>query len=64
MSGDDGANICSEWAWTLWDVTLPLKDADRSQPLKLAVRAVDGAYNCQPEVGHIRAGLWCRVACC
>lgn len=42
--------VRSEWAWTLWDVTLPLQKADRSKPLQLAVRAVDAAYNAQPEV--------------
>ena len=31
---------------------MPVKDADRSRPLQLAVRAVDGAYNTQPEVGN------------
>jgi Mo-co oxidoreductase dimerisation domain len=47
----------SEWAWTLWEVALPLAKADRSQPLQLAVRAVDAAYNAQPEVG-----LLCRMS--
>lgn len=41
---------CSAWAWTLWEVELPLKDADRTKPLEVAVRAIDGAYNTQPEV--------------
>lgn len=39
----------SAWAWTLWEVVLDLKDADRSKPLEVAVRAIDGAYNAQPE---------------
>lgn len=46
--------LCSEWAWTLWTATLPLKGADRSKPLQLAVRAIDAAYNAQPEVGDQR----------
>jgi sulfite oxidase len=58
----------SEWAWTLWDVTLPLEKADRSKPLQLAVRAVDAAYNAQPEsaapIWNLRGVLcnsWHRV---
>lgn len=46
-----GRFLCSQWAWTLWSVTLPLEGADRSKPLQLACRAVDQAYNAQPEVG-------------
>jgi len=45
----------SAWAWTLWEATIPLAGADRSQPLEVAVRAVDGSYNTQPEEA---APLW------
>ena len=54
-------SACSEWAWTLWDVTLPLEKADRSKPLQLAVRAVDAAYNAQPEVPLKCKFLRCRA---
>ena len=54
-------SACSEWAWTLWDVTLPLEKADRSRPLQLAVRAVDAAYNAQPEVSLKCKFLRCRA---
>ena len=55
--------VRSEWAWTLWDVTLPLKKADRSKPLQLAVRAVDAAYNAQPEVTSLckTCGAGCNL---
>lgn len=48
--GNECNTGCSAWAWTLWEVELPLKDADRTKPLEVAVRAIDGAYNAQPEV--------------
>ncbi len=46
----DGVCACSAWAWTLWEAAIPIQGADRSQPLEIAVRAVDGSYNTQPEV--------------
>lgn len=58
----------SAWAWTLWEASLPLKDADRSKPLEVAVRAIDGSYNTQPEdcapIWNVRGVLnnsWHRV---
>ncbi len=36
------------WAWTLWRATVPLRGGHEG-PLRLVCKAVDGAYNTQPE---------------
>jgi sulfite oxidase len=36
------------WAWTLWEVTLPLPEG-HTGPVELACKATDAAYNTQPE---------------
>ncbi|KAK9836142.1 hypothetical protein WJX81_004420 [Elliptochloris bilobata] len=36
------------WAWTLWKATVPLPQGTEG-PLRLVCKAVDGAYNTQPE---------------
>ena len=42
---------CREWAWTLWEVTVPLQDGagELGSSVQLAVRAVDAQYNSQPD---------------
>ena len=40
--------LCRAWAWTLWKATVPLPQGTEG-PLKLVCKAVDGAYNTQPE---------------
>ena len=40
-----------EWAWTLWEATVPLPEG-AGQPgsrVQLAARAVDSQYNAQPD---------------
>ena len=39
------------WGWTLWEATIPVEDRDT---VEICCKAIDSAYNCQPEsVGPI-----------
>nr|CAB3266707.1 sulfite oxidase-like [Phallusia mammillata] len=42
-NADDSAHC---WAWTLWNVDVPVKPG---QKVELVCKAVDSAFNCQPE---------------
>lgn len=42
------------WAWSLWEVTLPLPKG-HTGPLELCCKATDESYNTQPESA---AGVW------
>jgi sulfite oxidase len=55
------------WAWTLWEVTLPVPEGCAGQ-LELVCKATDASYNTQPEtadsVWNIRGlanNAWHRV---
>ena len=51
VSSNAPAFVYREWAWTLWEATVPLPEG-AGQPgsrIQLAARAVDSQYNAQPD---------------
>ena len=38
-----------EWAWTIWEVTLPIPKHMRGKQLELVCKAVDTSHNAQPD---------------
>ena len=38
-----------EWAWTIWEATLPIPKHMRGKQLELVCKAVDTSHNAQPD---------------
>jgi len=44
-----------QWAWTIWDVTVPLPAMTTGQRVEIAAKATDTSNNTQPETD---VGIW------
>ena len=44
-----------EWAWTLWEATLPIPQTLRGKKLDIVCKAIDTSHNAQPEKAE---GIW------
>ena len=44
-----------QWAWTLYDVTIPLDAQPMGEEIELICKAVDSSHNQQPETTN---GIW------
>ncbi len=44
-----------EWAWTLWEATVPIPPAQRGKNIELICKAVDTSHNTQPDSIE---GIW------
>ena len=51
---DDSPSLSRSWGWTLWRAEVPLPPGS-ADTVELKCKAVDSAYNCQPESP---AGIW------